>query len=209
MSNPQWKRAACLMTMLAIGLAAGPAQPQDVRKDVISSDKPPMVKVIPNGLLARILELASHAKDCKATNAGPIECEIEMATFKDPDTGTVYCVARAPRVAVPHDKSGSNANKRLIVWHLNKTQLDGKALAFHEDAGIIITAETHKQVDLKGKRLDANGNKASDHFRTSTKRNVLDLQGKQSSTYLPVILWGPSGEEELCAAVDPKIVNVQ
>ena len=28
------------------------------------------------------------------------------------------------------------------------------------------------------------------------------------SSYLPVVIWGTAGNEELCAAVDPRIVNV-
>lgn len=205
-----WKRGPWLL--LAMGLATGCAQTQEVRKDVRLADKAPMLKVIPNGLLARMLELASSAEDCKSKDTGPIVCKIEMATIRYPDApgGKVYCVAIAPKVNVETDASGGIFNHRRIVWYLSAANLKDengvdRQLAFHNDAGVVLTVNQHTQLDHWGKLGDgSSGPVLQTFFHTRTVRNVKNA----SATYLPVILWGPPDTAELCAAVDPKIVNV-
>ena len=42
------------------------------------------------------------------------------------------------------------------------------------------------------------------NMKVNRNKPVLDTM----SSYLPVVIWGTAGNEELCAAVDPRIVNV-
>lgn len=194
-----WKAAACLT--ITIGLAACAAQPQDTVKDARSIDKSRMLKIIDPELLARMVLLASSAKNCDVETEPFCTIEMKMITHQGKD----YCVAVAPDVFVKTHSGGGPGNKRRIVWRLDTASLGGKALAFHDDAGTVITVDKHKQVDPRGKRGDGLGGSVLNHvFHTMTVRN----KASASATYLPVILWGPSGEEDLCAAVDPKIVNV-
>jgi hypothetical protein len=198
-------------TTRLVGLAilivavATPALAQNSSTDVKRGDVPRMLKIIDPQLLARMVELASSAKTCDI-EAAPYKCVIEMTMFEVqveplPKPKKKFCVAVAPEVKVKFDQGGGG-NKKKIVWELNETELDTKPLVFHEDAGIVITIDKKKQVDKKGKR--GNGGAPVKHvFHTMTKRDKQNA----SATYLPVILWGPPGDEELCAAVDPKIVN--
>jgi hypothetical protein len=218
MKRRNWKPAA-LAVLVSMGLAAGPAQPQDasrdVRKDAAKEpiDKPSMLKIIDPALLARLVALADSAKTCEIDSNDRV-CEIEMRLLRVPDKpgGKTYCVAVAPDVNVKTDTFGGFFNKRRIAWTLvdqsrvEITSLDGKALAFHDDAGIVITIDdpATPQVDRRGKRGYDVSDAVPSHFRTFTVRN----KHLASATYLPVILWGPPGKEELCAAIDPKIVNV-
>lgn len=201
--NKNRKAATCLM--LAIGLAAGPAQPQDVRKDAKSYDGPRMLKIIDPELLRRMADLASSAKTCDTETE--LVCLIEMKTLSF--QGKDYCVAVAPEVRVKTDPAGGFFNRRRIVWKLDTDKLTGngavKDLAFHPDAGLVLTVNQHAQLDLWGKLGDGQGGPVQRiFFHTRTVRNKKDA----SATYLPVILWGDPDVAELCAAVDPKIVNV-
>lgn len=199
-----WKRAAC--SMLAVGLAAGPAWTQDVRKDAMSSDRPQrMLKILDPELLARMVDLASSAKTCDTETQ--IVCVIEMKTISY--QGKDYCVAVAPDVKVKTDPSGNPFNRRRIVWRLDTDKLVGngvmKDLSFQDDAGLVLTVNQHAQLDLWGKLGDGSGGPVQRiFFHTRTLRNKLGA----SATYLPVILWGPADTAELCAAIDPKIVNI-
>jgi len=212
MKHRNWRPAAWA-ALFSIGLAACAVQSQDAVKEPKPIDSPRMLKIIAPELLARLVALANSAKTCEIDTQAV--CEIQMSMIRVPDqpNGKTYCVAVAPDVKVRTDPFGGLFNKRRIAWKLvdqngaDIASLDGKALVFHEDAGIVITIDdpTSPQVDKRGQRGDGIvGQVLNWRFHTLTRRNRLGA----SATYLPVILWGPSGDEELCAAVDPKIVNV-
>jgi hypothetical protein len=130
-------------------------------------------------------------------------CTIEMKVISV--DGRDYCLALAPELKVKTDSSGGFFNKKRLVWKLSATSLKGKALAFHADSGIVITVDADHQIDPKGAYGDGSGGAAStDLYHVKTSRKKLNAV----SGYLPVVLWGAAGDEELCAAIDPKIVNV-
>ncbi len=192
-----WRAVPWVMLALAVAACA-----QDKSAGAKPGDESRMLKIIDPALLARMVDLARSAKVC--TN-DKVFCTIEMMTLSH--GGKDYCVAVAPHVEVETDQTATT--KRLIRWRLSHDSLVGngvdKALAFHDDAGIIITVNQDNQVDRWGKIGDGSvGIVSKRRFHTWTLRKV----PKASATYLPVILWGPSGEEELCAAVDPKIANI-
>lgn len=189
-------------------LAAGPVQSQDASKgaskDQTSADSARMLKIIDAALLARMVDLAGSAKTCNAETTQP--CIIEMKTIQY--QGRDYCVAVAPDVTVGTKPSGTP--KKVIRWKLDADKLTGngvvKVLAFERNAGLVLTVNQYSQLDLWGKIGDGLGSPLQQiRFHTRTKRDRLGAR----ATYLPVILWGPAGDEELCAAIDPKIVNVQ
>jgi hypothetical protein len=131
-------------------------------------------------------------------------CIIDMRLISVGDRN--YCLAVAQDVNIKTHRGGG-ANKKNIVWKLSVANLGGKALRFHADSGILITVDADGQVDPKGGYGDGSsgsGPQPTDIYYVKTKRDTPNA----NSGYLPVILWGPAGQEELCTAVDPKIVNV-
>ena len=193
MNSSAW-RTGIATGLLLIGALCS-AQAQQTRMDD---------KVADVSLLLKLLQLYAPqtpglaGTTCLKTQA---ICTIEMQliTFG----GRNYCVAVAPDVEV-ETQAGSGANKKIVAWKLSRSDLDGKDLAFHGDSGIILTRNQKNQVEKGGA---GNGSLISppNAYHVKTKRNEL----KAEAVYLPVILWGPPGKEELCAATDPKIVNVE
>lgn len=128
-------------------------------------------------------------------DADATKCEIVITSVND---GTRdYCVALAPNVTVK-TKAGGGSDKKKITWKLNMTTLKGKPVAFHPDSGVVIAVDDTSQVDIKG-----TPGATSDEYMTKTRR---DSNGAYA-VYLPVILWGVRGSEELCTAIDPRITN--
>ena len=157
-------------------------------------------------LLLKLLQLqkllpALSSKNCDAEAAAP--CIIEMKLISA--GGRNYCLAVAPHLSVKRRSSGGVFNKKIVRWQLSVPSLDSKPLVFHADSGIVIVSDADAQVDKKGDYGDGSGSSSPDTYHTKTKRNKRDAQ----TAYLPVILWGSGGDEELCAAIDPKIVNVE
>lgn len=208
MKHLTWRSMLWLVLLAATAATTAAAvQDKGSGRDPKSDAESRMLKIIDPELLARMLDLADAKKTCHVpNNVSEVVCVIEMRTFVH--NGKDYCVAVAPEVTV--QISTLTVNKRRLIWQLSTHELVSssgvaKKLAFHPDSGIIITIDKDKQVDKKGS-LGAGppAPVSPTFFHTFTKRKKPDA----STTYLPVILWGESGGEELCAAIDPKIVNV-
>lgn len=200
--------------MLLMAVVATAAQAQQAGKEAKAEDKPPMIKIVPTALLERLMTFKRSATPCPV-KAGTV-CDIEVFVIQvpenDPDAKK-YCVAAAPDVNVKTDTS--DETKRRITWRLVDAKdasepkaeinaLEGKPLAFHVDAGIVIATDAKWQIDRRGQRFKFGDETKWWRYRMWTRRNVKDAE----ATYLPVILWGDPGKEELCAAIDPKIVNI-
>ena len=201
MKRSTWRAVPWVVLLIAV---AACAQDKGGGAGSKPGDESRMLKIIDPALLARMVDLARSAKTCTADQ---LFCTIEMMTLSV--GGKDYCVAVAPDVQVATETSADQNNKRRIRWRLSHDSLVGngvsKDLAFHEDAGIVLTVNQHNQVDRWGKIGDGSvGIVNKRRFHTWTLRNRFGA----SATYQPVILWGPSGLEELCAAVDPKIANI-
>ena len=181
---------------LVLFVTVAAAQDKPARKDA----------KLPEGLvLAKIQKyqvLLAKGKATCTVDAGP-PCVIDMKPLTV--DGKEYCVAVAPNLEIKTD-SGGSGSKKTIVWKLSHTSLGStpKPLEFHADSGIITTQDADTQIE-KGAHGDGGvGMPAKDKYHVKTKRNKLGAV----SVYLPVILWGLPGSEDLCAAIDPKIVNV-
>lgn len=186
-----------LAVLAAISCAAcAPMQTPARARQVELPDGARLVKIEP----FQLLMLGAAGPPCPDDGT---PCEITMRII--PVNGRRYCLAEARDVAVK-TVTGGGGNPKAVVWKLSTDTLDGKRLVFHPDAGIIITADRDKQIDPKGGYGNGPGhpNPPKDRYYVKTKRDKLGAK----SSYLPVVLWGPEGDEELCAAVDPKIVNV-
>lgn len=162
-------------------------------------------KLVYNSLLLKLLQLQKllpdlSSKSCDSESAAP--CIIEMKLIQV--DGRKYCLAVAPDLTVKWNLFGGIFNKKIIRWKLSAPDLDSKPLAFHADSGIVVAFDPDAQLDKHGDYGDGGIARSADTYFTRTKRNKQDA----TSSYLPVILWGSGGNEELCAAVDPKIVNV-
>lgn len=162
--------------------------------------------VLPDG---RLLKIGPYRSAVSALGGKPCEpdsqttCEINVLPLEVQNGKPKYCLVVAPEVKVKTVLDGDRKPK-TVVWQLKQDELDGKPVAFHEYAGIVIIADHGDQVDRKNSGLgDGSGAIRADRYYVKTKRN----KNKAESTYLPVVLWGKKGEEELCAAIDPKIVN--
>ena len=162
-----------------------------------------MVTETPRLSKIQIERLAFMVLDGKTCNGelDPV-CTITMKLAEV--DGSKYCVAVAPRVELKH-QTGPGQQKR-VIWQLDLSNLDGKPLAFHRDSGIVIAYETVSQHVEKGGLGDGGGSSVVPtryHMRVNRNKPALT-----TSSYLPVVIWGSGGNEELCAAVDPRIVNV-
>lgn len=150
--------------------------------------------------IARLTFLVLDGKTCNG-ELNPV-CTITMKIAEH--EGTKYCVAVAPRVELKH-QTGPGQLKRAI-WQLDRGDLDGKPVAFHGDSGIVIAYETvSKHVEKGGLGDGGVGVVDPTRYHMKVNRNKPALT---MSSYLPVVIWGNGGNEELCAAVDPRIVNV-
>ncbi len=115
-----------------------------------------------------------------------------------------YCLAVAPQVDVKFKDGPPRETHKVVVWELSLASLDGRPLSFHATNGLVFHNQTKPDHVGNGKHGDGTpGNKDADKYNVTVKRN----QPLDKSSYLPVVLWGTPGKEELCAAVDPKIVN--
>jgi hypothetical protein len=77
----------------------------------------------------------------------------------------------------------------------------------HGDSGIVIAHETvSKHVEKGGLGDGGVGIVDATRYHMKVNRNKPALT--TVSSYLPVVISGTGGNEELCAAVDPRIVNV-
>ena len=142
--------------------------------------------------------LGKDGKTC-TTETQPV-CTIEMKLINV--NGRDYCLAVAPHLKVK-TQSIAIANKN-IVWQLSHSTLGGKDLAFHGESGIVLIVDPDAQIEKGGPGNGGVFSPPKDIYHVKTKRNKKGAE----SAYLPVILWGSGGNEELCAAIDPKIVNV-
>lgn len=175
-----------VMISLLCAAAASHAQQPPAMKDL---DGVRILTIQPYQLLLGPLSRST----CDAEMAPYCEIVITSVTYGGRD----YCVALAPNVTVK-TQNGGGGNKKKITWKLNTTSLKTKPVAFHPDSGIIISVDAQSQVDIKG-----SPGATSDLYSTKTRRDTKDAY----AVYLPVILWGQSGSEELCAAIDPRITN--
>lgn len=187
-------RVGAASLMLAATVAA--AQGKAVRKET----------KLPEGVvLAKIQKYQLTFAKGKATcvvDAGP-PCVIDMKLLTI--DSKQYCLAVAPNLEVK-TQTGGGGNKKVIAWALSVSSLGSpsKPLEFHADSGIITTQDADKQLEKGGHGDGGVGIPSKDKYHVKTKRDKLGA----SSVYLPVILWGPPGFEDLCAAIDPIIVNV-
>ena len=146
----------------------------------------------------QVLLAKASAKTCTTETQATCIIAMEIITVDGRD----YCLAVAPEVRVK-TQSGGGSSMRNVVWELSHAALGGKVLAFHSESGIVLTVDPFAQIK-KGGPGNGGASPTAILHHVKTKRDKLGAE----SAYLPVILWGSSGNEELCAAIDPKIVNV-
>jgi hypothetical protein len=180
-----------LLAVAALGSACG------IMEQRAMVTEPPRLSKIQ---IARLTFLVLDGKTCNG-EVDPV-CTITMKLAEH--EGTTYCVAVAPRVELKQ-QTGSGQQKK-VIWRLEPSELLGKSLVFHGDSGIVIAYETVSKHVEKGGLGDGGGGSVDPtryHMRVNRNKPALTM-----SSYLPVVIWGTGGNEELCAAVDPRIVNV-
>jgi hypothetical protein len=154
--------------------------------------------------IARLTFVVLDGKTCNG-DSDPV-CPITVTTFVH--GGKEYCVAVAPQVNLKR-RTGSDQQKK-VVWKLEgpelvNGELGGKPVAFHRESGIVIAYETaSKHVEQGGLGDGVVGIVDPTRYHMKVNRNKPALT---KSSYLPVVIWGSGGNEELCAAVDPLIFN--
>ncbi len=154
-------------------------------------------------LIVKGIQASGAAAVClKGARVCPIKMRlVEDPQSPDPANKRKICLAEAPDVEV--QIQGTPLARVTKVWKLDSQQLDGGAVDFFPGLGILIPDNAggdHLKDGKAGDPADPN-EKVSYHVQV-----LADVQ--KTSIYLPAILWkGPRGVE-LCAAVDPKIVNV-
>lgn len=195
-----WARRLSLWTLLTLATLCSACGLMDQRRALVSPETSGLSKV----QISKLTFLALNGKICNP-ELTPV-CTIEMKFFEHDDgtTKTKYCVAVAPRIELKR-QTGPNQQKR-VVWELVPAALDGRPLAFHADSGIVIAWESVLKHVEKGGLGNGGGTPAVPtqyHMKVNRKEPALT-----KSSYLPVVLWGSAGNEELCAAVDPLIVNI-
>ena len=196
MNSSVWRKGTAAGLLLIGALCS--AQAQEPRMD----DKVADVSLLLKLLQLNRPEIALLAgKNCKADEE---VCVIEMTLIEVEVDKPKYCLALAPTVEVKR-KTLSDP-KKPVVWMLSRYDLDKKPLAFHVDPGIVITYDPKGQISKGGSGagpIVGIQDPKLHHVKTTRDKY------KAESNYLPIILWGDSGNEDLCAATDPKIVNVE
>jgi hypothetical protein len=159
---------------------------------------------------------AQIAKGVKASGASETclklarVCQIKVRLIPDPQSPDPrnprkICVAEAPDVEVETQPTATT--RKVVLWKLDNDKLDGRDVDFYPEVGILFPvnagAPGNKHVtDPKP------GDPGDPNAKVSYHAQVLPDSAGKTSIYLPVIMWdGPRGVE-LCAAIDPKIVNV-
>lgn len=162
-----------------------------------------------------VVELAQIVRERLSLSGGPEcpvgapggECTIQMTQIHY--LGRPYCIAEAPYVRVTETSSKT----KFINWTLDRTSFGGKPIQFHHEAGVVIVDERkHDLIDTTpSSRGHGNGDVVSvpipkHKFHIKTNRKI----SEGNVSYLPVVLWDRTGlgDWELCAGIDPKIVNV-
>lgn len=191
MHRSTWRGLAAVFALVAVVMGV---QAQERPKEPPNNDKFRLVKIQNYQVL---LAVGKPPCDTETQAFCPIEVQVITVDGRD------YCLAVAPDLRV---KTLPMGMKKTLVWKLSVDNLSGKAVAFHGKSGIVVTVDANAQINAGG----GHGNGASpppkptDMYFITTKRRKLNAV----SAYLPVVLWGSGGDEELCAAIDPKIVNV-
>ena len=189
MKRSTWRVLAAVVALLGM-VAGAQAQQRDEKR---STDNFRLLKIQQYQVL-----LAAGKPPCDTETQAFCPIEVQVITVDSRD----YCLAIAPDLRVKQRSSG----RKTLVWKLSVSSMSGKPVAFHGDSGIVVTVDADKQVDPGG----GHGNGASpsppptDMYFIKTRARKLNAV----TGYLPVVLWGSGGDEELCAAIDPKIVNV-
>ena len=185
----------CAAVLTMLGLVAA-ANGQGARKDVKLPEGVVLAKIQKYQLL-----LAKGKSTCTVDTSSHCVIDMKLITVDGRD----YCVAVAPKLEVK-TVAGGGSSKKIIVWKLSQSSLGStpKPLEFYTDAGIIIPQDADKQIEKGGLGDGGVGIPSKDMYHVKTKRDKLGAV----SVYLPVILWGAPGSEDLCAGIDPIIVNV-
>ncbi len=189
MKYPTWRVLAAVLALLG-SLTSTHAQQREEKR---STDNFRLIKIQQYQLL-----LAADKPPCDTETQAFCPIEVQVITVDGRD----YCLAIAPDLRVKKRVIG----KKTLVWKLNVPNLRGKPVAFHGKSGIVVTVDLDEQIDAGGGH--GNGSSPSpaptEMYFVKTKAKKLGAV----SSYLPVVLWGSGGGEELCAAIDPRIVNV-
>lgn len=198
MKRSAWPWAATALALLFASAAVQAAAPGKNHKDKDEKDYR-VVTIQPYRLLVR----TTGGTDCNLATATQCTITVKPITV----SGRNYCLVEAPNIKVPTDTGGAG-HLRAIVWKLSATTLGGKPVAFSDGTGIIVPIDGDNQIDKSkqgyGDGSGGGANPPTDQYYVKTKRNKVDAK----ASYLPVVLWGSASDAELCAASDPKIVNV-
>jgi hypothetical protein len=150
-------------------------------------------------------KLIASKSVCDRDAVADEECIVEMSVFEF--NGHFYCIAKAPEVTVKR----LPGTGKFVNWKLVPAVLTGdhgqQVLQFHSDAGIVTTYEKNgSQIDKKN-RGHGRGNGPPQQHKFHVKTLMGAANGEAG--YLPVVMWDRkgNGDLELCAAIDPKIVN--
>lgn len=209
MTRHGWKSAIGASLLLLATVASAQDRANDELLRIVTS----LAAQVAARVAANRLGAGTGSNECDLAKPKPDDvCTISIARIRYPDdpNGKYYCIAQVPDVKVPHDPSPHLNTKRRIAWELDVDSLnDGtqdRKLWFHHDYGILVLDDPAHQVDRMGDLGDGLPGPVNERrFHTWTRRNLLDAV----VSYVPVILWGDGKDAQLCAAVDPKIVNVQ
>jgi hypothetical protein len=199
MNRFAWRLGALALVPLA-GAAAATDSPR--KKTSASEQTVRLMKIQKFQLL--VTKASRTTCDMETMTSSPVTVELLTISAKEK-----YCVAIAPEVSVKTNggAGGGHGNPKRVVWHLATTSLDTRGLEFHPDSGIVITIDNERQITSKGGHGD--GSPGGPNPPSKTVYHVKSARDKQNAEvgYLPVVIWGTGTAAELCAAVDPKIVN--
>ena len=193
------KRRTCLSAALTLSLvlasAAALAAPPAKR-----NKEPDLYRILPIQPYQLVFKTTGGATCDLATAT---ECTIKMTTITFGRRN--YCLAEAPNIRVPTDTGGAG-HLKAIVWKLSAPAVDGKPVVFLAGSAIVVASDTETQLEKNDQGYgDGSGNPhtPANKYFIKTKRN----KPNATLSYLPVIIWNPGPDAELCAAADPRIVN--
>jgi hypothetical protein len=181
---------AVAVAALVSGCASAPTQkPEDTQFRA--------VKLQPNN----VLMAPTGGPPCLGQADADASCDIEVTFVEAQGNTPKICLVTAPEV---RPTFGPNERRKKIVWRLRQVG-SSEDLRFHRTEGILVVTE-------KVPRHIRERQFGTDQF-LAYAYPVRNGSQKGNSTYVPIVLWqylNVNNElvEDLCAAIDPKIVNV-
>jgi hypothetical protein len=191
-----WAVLACMLALAAV--ACGKLAVSDTR----------VAKLGSHNLVMGALGGPDCEYDLSKDPAQEPECSVTIETIPHGDQS--ICVVSAPRVKV--NFKNAHGGKAKVVWKLKPPSVLLGKMQFHSPSGVLVLSEKVKDHVKGGGVGDGAQQPDAQYFHRDIHQVKNNANQNGDSAYVPIVIWKYRNArneevEDLCAAVDPKIVN--